>query len=302
MISLNLETKNNEQKRIKEYLENNVNEILADKINNGVSVTRDNKTLISKKDLNGCWEYCSKQAKEMLENKTSGGVYVSDDVVFGWAMHYFEEDTIEGNLYNPDGSEYKKPVPVTKPSTTTYTPPKQEPKPQMSMFDILTEKENNETQEPNEDVNDATEQEEIQPVIEEHISPLYQRYLDNEKEYPDKIVVMRVGDFYEVFGDNAVKLANELDLTLTGRDCGLTERVPMIGFPYHTMEQYFKKIINCGHKIALLDDTLKQEPKLKPVQQNIDVETGEILNSNVESDEILTSLFDLFRDEMEIRL
>ena len=59
---------------------------------------------------------------------------------------------------------------------------------------------------------------------------MYRQYLDIQRKYPDCIVAYRLGDFYEVFGENAVKIAKELDLTLTGRDCGLDERIPMVGF------------------------------------------------------------------------
>lgn len=107
-------------------------------------------------------------------------------------------------------------------------------------------------------------------------SPLYSRYKELEKEYPENILALRVGDFYEVLGDNAVKLANELDLTLTGREVGLPERVPMIGFPYHAAEKYFAQIIALGYKISVCEG-LKESPKEQPVQ-NIDYETGEILS------------------------
>ena len=90
------------------------------------------------------------------------------------------------------------------------------------------------------------------------ISPLYQKYLDAQKINPQAIVVMRLGDFYEVMGENAVKVADELDITLTGRNVGLTERVPMCGFPYHVAEQYIEKILE-KHRVIFAEDG--QEPK-----------------------------------------
>ena len=85
---------------------------------------------------------------------------------------------------------------------------------------------------------------------------------------------MRLGDFYEVFGENACTLAKELPLTLTGRDVGLSERVPMIGFPYHASQNYFQKMVGFGHHLAVMDskDNIFTLP-----QENIDPETGEIL-------------------------
>ena len=90
------------------------------------------------------------------------------------------------------------------------------------------------------------------------ISPLYQKYLDAQKINPQALVVMRLGDFYEVMGENAVKVADELDITLTGRNVGLTERVPMCGFPYHVAEKYIEKILE-KHGVILAEDG--QEPK-----------------------------------------
>ena len=86
---------------------------------------------------------------------------------------------------------------------------------------------------------------------------------------------MRLGDFYEVFGKNAEMLANELLLTLTGRDCGLESRVPMVGFPYHASDAYFKKILGNGHSIVLIEN---EDIRELPSAQNVDLETGEILS------------------------
>lgn len=90
------------------------------------------------------------------------------------------------------------------------------------------------------------------------VSPIYRQYLDAQKINPQAIVVMRLGDFYEVMGENAIKVADELDLTLTGRNVGLPERVPMCGFPYYTSEKYIEKILE-KHGILLAEEG--QEPK-----------------------------------------
>lgn len=114
MIKLKLEANTEEEKLIKEYLENNVSETLADKINNGARIIKDNKQLLNKKDLSGFLNYAKEQAKSSAKN---GIAMIHHDTVFGWAIHYFEEDSIEGTLYNEDGTEYKKIV------KTEYKPP-----------------------------------------------------------------------------------------------------------------------------------------------------------------------------------
>ena len=90
------------------------------------------------------------------------------------------------------------------------------------------------------------------------VSPLYRQYLDAQKINPQAIVVMRVGDFWEVMGENAITIADELNLTLTGRNVGLPERVPMCGFPYHVAERYIEKILE-RHGVILAE--VGQEPK-----------------------------------------
>ena len=88
MIKLNLKAENDCHQAIKEYLEQNVSEPLAEKINKGVKIEKDGKTLVNKKTLAQFWAYASKKAQEM---KTG---YVANETVFGWAVHYFEEKDI----------------------------------------------------------------------------------------------------------------------------------------------------------------------------------------------------------------
>ena len=112
---------------------------------------------------------------------------------------------------------------------------------------------------------------------------------------------MRVGDFYEVLGDNAVKLAKELDLTLTSREVGLPERVPMIGFPYHAAEKYFSQIIALGHKISVCEG-LKESPKEQP-SPSIDYETGEILSERPTTETpLVETLRAVLGDSFEVAL
>lgn len=125
MRELNLTANTEAQKRVKEYLEQNVSDILANKINNGIQIEKDGKVLTSKKTLDGFMTYATEEARKQAE-KGARYACIDDSVVFGWAMHYFEEDSIEGTLYNEDGTEYSKPKPA--PKTKKSTTPKPTPK------------------------------------------------------------------------------------------------------------------------------------------------------------------------------
>ena len=135
MPILNLKPENDCQEAIKDYLEHNASDLLAEKINNGVKIEKDGKTFINKKTLSQFWTYASKKATEM---KTG---YVKNETVFGWAIHYFEEAEIEGTLYNEDGTEYKPaPKPVQHVPAPTVPAKPTPPKPQQfTLFDMLTE-------------------------------------------------------------------------------------------------------------------------------------------------------------------
>lgn len=159
-MTLNLDAKTNEERKVKAYLEANASEVLAEKINNGVRIQKDGKTLLNKKTLAGFMKFACDEAKKQAE-KGAQSACIDDDVVYGWAVHYFEEDSIEGTLYNEDGTEYKKqPGVATKAPTVKYTPPKPQPKPQMSMFDLLDAKpeEPDEDEPTDEEIREAVEQ------------------------------------------------------------------------------------------------------------------------------------------------
>lgn len=136
-MKLNLEAKTKEQELIKQYLEENVSETLANKINNGVKITKDNKTLINKKDLDGFMNYANQEARKLAE-KGSNCACIEDKVVYGWAVHYFEEDCIEGNLYNEDGTEYKVEIKKATPKIESKPEPKKPEKQQATLFDLMS--------------------------------------------------------------------------------------------------------------------------------------------------------------------
>lgn len=319
MIVLNLKANDNQQERLKAYLQENVSEILADKINKGVKTEKDGKQLISKKDLDGFLDYACKKAQEQAE-KGKHSAMVEDEIVFGWAMHYFEEDSIEGKLYNPDGTPYEPPKPkyTPKPTTSVTPPPKKDIQP--NMFDLLTKNEDAdnqhgddtdiETEEPEDEENDFTE-EEKQEVFDElekeettqekpkQVSPVYTQYTDIQKKYPDCVIAYRLGDFYEILGNNAAEIANILDLTLTGRDVGLDSRIPMVGFPYHVADKYISKLVEKGYKVAVVESM--NEITVKQDDMRIDTITGEIFKDS-DNNALTAVLKGLFGDTMEIRL
>ena len=78
------------------------------------------------------------------------------------------------------------------------------------------------------------------------LSPMMQQYMDIKKQYKDEILFYRIGDFYEMFFDDALTASRELDLTLTGKQCGMEERAPMCGVPFHSYEGYVARLIAKG--------------------------------------------------------
>ena len=85
------------------------------------------------------------------------------------------------------------------------------------------------------------------------LSPMMQQYLEIKKQHKDEILFYRIGDFYEMFFDDAKTASRELDLTLTGKQCGLEERAPMCGVPFHSYEGYVAKLISKGYKVAICE-------------------------------------------------
>lgn len=155
MSKLNLATKNAEQEKIKQYLENNASDVLIKKINEGVEIVKDKKLVINKKDLDGFWSYAIEEARKQAD-KNARGAIVDDQTVFGWAIHYFEESSIEGKLYNLDGTEYKPEIKKEeKPKVEVKKEPEKPKNTQGSFFDFT------DIEEP--------KQEEFKPIQEEII-------------------------------------------------------------------------------------------------------------------------------------
>ena len=94
---------------------------------------------------------------------------------------------------------------------------------------------------------------------EQQFSPMMQRYLETKEQYKDCILFYRLGDFYEMFFDDAITASRELELTLTGKDCGQEERAPMCGVPHHAAEIYISRLIAKGYKVAICEQL--EDPK-----------------------------------------
>ena len=134
-------------------------------------------------------KFACDEAKKQAE-KGAQSACIDDDVVYGWAVHYFEEDSFVGMLYNEDGTEHKnQPSVATKAPTVKYTPPKPQPKPQLSMFDLLDAKpeEPDEDEPTDEEIREAVEQIAAEEKAEQPkptVSPVYQKISGRTGQIP----------------------------------------------------------------------------------------------------------------------
>ena len=92
------------------------------------------------------------------------------------------------------------------------------------------------------------------------LSPMMQEYKKMKESYKDCVLMYRVGDFYEMFFDDAVRVSKLLELTLTSKECGLPERAPMCGVPFHALDTYVSRLIKKGEKVAICDQV--EDPRL----------------------------------------
>ena len=87
----------------------------------------------------------------------------------------------------------------------------------------------------------------------EKLSPMMRQYIEQKEQWPDCLLFFRLGDFYEMFFDDALVASQELEIALTSRDCGLNERAPMCGVPYHSAESYINKLMQRNYKVAICE-------------------------------------------------
>lgn len=115
------------------------------------------------------------------------------------------------------------------------------------------------------------------------LSPMMQQYMDTKEKYKDCILFFRLGDFYEMFFDDAITVSRELELTLTGKQCGLEERAPMCGVPFHSADTYIAKLVELGHKIAICEQVEDPATAKGLVKRDVIqiVTPGTVLSSSV---------------------
>ena len=102
------------------------------------------------------------------------------------------------------------------------------------------------------------------------LSPMMQQYMRIKEQYKDAILFFRLGDFYEMFYDDAKLVSSELDLTLTGKDCGQNERAPMCGIPYHSCDSYIARLVSKGYKVAMCDQVENPAQAKGVVKREVD--------------------------------
>ena len=128
------------------------------------------------------------------------------------------------------------------------------------------------------------------------LTPMMRHYLDTKEKYSDCVLFYRLGDFYEMFFEDAVTVSRELQLTLTGKACGLEERAPMCGIPHHASEHYIKRLVEKGYKVAVceqLEDPAKAKGMVKRDVVRI-VTPGTLMDSSMlsaDSNNYLASVY-----------
>ena len=129
-------------------------------------------------------------------------------------------------------------------------------------------------------------------------SPMMQHYLDMKQQYKDCVLFYRLGDFYEMFFDDAINVSRELELTLTGKECGMEERAPMCGVPYHAAETYISRLINKGYKVAIceqLEDPKKAKGMVKRDVIRV-VTPGTVIEANMLDDKKNNYIMSVFKN------
>lgn len=222
-------------------------------------------------------------------------------------MHYFEEDEIIGKLYNDDGTEFKT---ETKKNNTKTEPKKQEKTPknqQPTLFDLLdnntinTEntikiEEKSQKMQENQSFKAQCAQNSQPDPLDDNLfadseiaqnecakieppktatpqpQEYYKFYHEQELNYPDIVVLTRLGDFYEAFNENATKIAKVLDLMLTSKNVGLQNKVQLAGFPVHVKDTYLAKLQKHYTILIIEDKNLTFYEKIQEKSQEIGIE------------------------------
>ena len=136
------------------------------------------------------------------------------------------------------------------------------------------------------------------------LSPMMSHYLQTKEMYKDCIVFYRLGDFYEMFFDDAIKVSSLLDLTLTGRDCGLKEKAPMCGVPFHAADIYISKLVALGEKVAICEQLTEASAGKELVKRDVIkvVTAGTVTNNELIDDKSNNFLGAVYLDETSASL
>ena len=134
------------------------------------------------------------------------------------------------------------------------------------------------------------------------LSPMMQQYMDIKENYKDCILFFRLGDFYEMFFDDAVTSSRELELTLTGKNCGMEERAPMCGVPFHSAESYIARLVDKGYKVAICEQTEDPAASKGIVKREVIkiVTPGTLLSSSMLKEKENNYIASVFADETSI--
>lgn len=136
------------------------------------------------------------------------------------------------------------------------------------------------------------------------LTPMMQQYMDIKKQHKDKIIFFRLGDFYEMFFEDALTASKELEITLTGRDCGMEERAPMCGIPYHAAENYISKLIAKNYKVAICEQVEDPAVAKGIVRREVVriVTPGTVIESNMLDEKSNNYLMSIYYGEKTISI
>jgi len=139
----------------------------------------------------------------------------------------------------------------------------------------------------------------LSEISKEKLSPGMRQYVEVKEQNPDCILFFRLGDFYEMFFDDAILVSRELELTLTGKECGLEERAPMCGVPYHSVDIYLKRLVDKGYKIAICEQLSDPATSKGLVDRDVVriVTPGTLIDSTMLEDDANNFIGCLYEDE-----
>lgn len=134
------------------------------------------------------------------------------------------------------------------------------------------------------------------------ITPMMRKYLETKEQYEDAVLLYRLGDFYEMFFDDAELCSRVLGITLTGKDCGLEKRAPMCGIPYHAADNYIQKLVTAGYKVAVCEQLSLPMKGIKLVDRDVVrvITPGTVIDSNMVKEDRNNFLVSLYKSKDNI--